>query len=140
MPITARSLTNLQVEISDGTHTFVADEPAGFGDGQGPSPYDLLLAALGACTVMTLHLYARRKQWPLERVEVRLSTRKVHMEDVEACEDNPDARVDLITRELALTGALDDEQRARLAEIADKCPVHRTLEGVIKVETQMVTA
>jgi putative redox protein len=138
MPITARTVKNLQVEISDGRHVLIADEPAGFGDDAGPSPYDLLLASLGACTVMTLHLYARRKGWALESVETRLSTRRIHAEDVEACEDDPDARVDLIERELILRGDLDETQRARLAEIADKCPVHRTLTGVIKVQTQVV--
>ena len=137
MAITVRSGTNLQVEISDGTHLFVADEPKPVGDDAGPSPYDLLLAALGACTVMTLHMYARRKGWPLQSVETRLSTRKVHAADFETCEDDPNARIDLIERELVLRGELDDEQRARLIEIADKCPVHRSLTGEIVVETRV---
>jgi putative redox protein len=137
MAITVRSGTNLQVEISDGTHLFVADEPKPIGDDAGPSPYDLLLAALGACTVMTLHMYARRKGWPLQSVETRLSTRKVHAADFETCEDDPNARIDLIERELVLRGELDTEQRARLIEIADKCPVHRSLTGEIVVETRV---
>ncbi len=137
MAITVRSGTNLQVEISDGTHLLVADEPKPVGDDAGPSPYDLLLAALGACKVMTLHMYARRKGWPLQSVETRLSTRKVHAADFETCEDDPNARIDLIERELVLRGELDDEQRARLIEIADKCPVHRSLTGEIVVETRV---
>lgn len=138
MTITVRSLENLQVEVTAGQHTFIADEPAGVGDNAGPTPYDLLLASLGACTVMTLLIYARRKGWPLEGVETRLSTRKVHAADVETCETDGSSRVDLIERELVLRGPLDGEQRLRLYEIADKCPVHRTLTGEIVVQTRVV--
>jgi putative redox protein len=138
MAITARSGTNFRVEVDDGRHLLVADEPAPLGDDAGPSPYDLLLAALAACTVMTLKMYARRKGWPLQSVETRLSTRKVHAADFDTCEDDPNARIDLIERELVLRGELDDEQRARLIEIADKCPVHRSLTGEIVVETRVV--
>jgi putative redox protein len=138
MSIVARSAGNLRVEITAGKHLLVADEPAGIGDDAGPSPYDLLLASLAACTVMTLHMYARRKGWALASVEARLSTRKVHAADFETCEDDPNARIDLIERELVLRGELDEEQRARLIEIADKCPVHRSLTGEIVVETSVV--
>jgi putative redox protein len=138
MAITARSGTNFRVEVDDGRHLLVADEPAPLGEDAGPSPYDLLLAALAACTVMTLKMYARRKGWPLQSVETRLSTRKVHAADFDTCEDDPNARIDLIERELVLRGELDDEQRARLIEIADKCPVHRSLTGEIVVETRVV--
>ena len=138
MAISARSGQNLQVEISDGNHLLIADEPKPIGDDAGPSPYDLLLGALAACTVMTLHMYARRKGWPLQSVETRLSTRKVHAADFETCEDDPNARIDLIERELVLHGELDDEQRARLIEIADRCPVHRSLTGEMVVETRVV--
>lgn len=137
MTITARSAGNLKVEITNDRHVFVADEPSPVGDDVGPSPYDLLLGALGACTVMTLHMYARRKGWALYSVETRLSTRKVHAADFETCEDDPNARIDLIERELVLHGELDGEQRARLAEIADRCPVHRSLTGEIVVETRI---
>ena len=137
MSISARSGGKLKVEITAGRHLFVADEPTPLGDDLGPSPYDLLLSALAACTVMTLHMYARRKGWDLHSVETRLSTRKVHAEDFDTCEDDPDARIDLIERELVLRGELDDEQRARLAEIADKCPVHRSLTGEIVVQTRL---
>src|SRR5687767_4297959 len=112
MSIVARSGQNLQVEITAGPHVFVADEPIGIGDDAGPSPYDLLLAALASCTVITLHMYARRKGWALAGVEARLSTRKVHAADFETCEDDPNARIDLIERELVLRGDLDAEQRA----------------------------
>lgn len=135
--VIARSATGLQVEVNDGRHLFVADEPIPIGDDAGPSPYDLLLAALGACTVMTLHMYARRKGWALHSVETRLSTRKAHAADFETCETDPNAHIDLIERELVLRGELDPEQRARLIEIADKCPVHRSLVGEIVVETRV---
>jgi putative redox protein len=137
MSIVARSAGNLKVEINDGRHLLVADEPAPIGEDAGPSPYDLLLSALAACTVMTLHMYARRKGWALHSVETRLNTRKVHAADFETCEDDPNARIDLIERELVIRGELDDEQRARLIEIADRCPVHRSLTGEIVVETRI---
>ncbi len=137
MSIVARSGQNLQVEITAGSHLLIADEPAGIGDDAGPSPYDLLLSALAACTVITLRMYARRKGWALTSVEARLSTRKVHAADFETCEDDPNARIDLIERELVLRGELDAEQRARLIEIADRCPVHRSLVGEIVVETRV---
>ena len=85
---------------------------------------------------MTLHMSARRKGWPLQSVEARLSTRKVHAADFETCEDDPNARIDLIERELVLHGELDSEQRARLMEIADRCPGHRSLTGEMVVETR----
>ena len=108
-------------------HAFIADEPATYGgDDLGPTPYELLLAALGSCTAMTVGSYARRQGWPLERVIIRLTHDRVHADDCEGCED-PTSRIDRITREIGLTGALDDEQSARLTEIAAKCPVHRTL-------------
>ena len=114
-------------------HAFKADEPVAAG---GPGPYDLLLAALGACTGMTLRLYADRKGWPLERVEVKLRHDRIHAEDCADCETRV-GLVDRIEREIALRGPLDAEQRARLLEIADKCPVHRTLRSEIRIETRL---
>jgi putative redox protein len=125
-------------EIAAGRHRLTADEPAGYGgDDSGPTPYDLLLAGLGACTTMTLRMYAERKGWPLDRAEVRLTHEKIHARDCADCETR-EGRIDRIDRRLTLTGDLDGEQRERLLEIADKCPVHRTLTGEIKINTELV--
>jgi len=123
--------------IHVGGHLLTADEPASVGGGDlGPGPYDLLLAALGACTTMTLRMYADRKGLPLQRAEVLLRHQKVHAQDCEDCEST-EGKVDEIERELHLQGPLDQQQRDRLLEIADKCPVHRTLHSEIKVRTRM---
>lgn len=118
-------------------HVLLADEPIGIGDDTGPAPYDLLLAALGTCTSMTVRMYADRKKWPLEDVAVRLSHSRVHADDCAECESET-GHIDVIERELVIEGPLDDEQRARLLEIADKCPVHRTLHNEIHVTTELV--
>jgi uncharacterized OsmC-like protein/alpha/beta superfamily hydrolase len=125
-----------RTEILAGGHALVADEPVAVGGADtGPTPYDLLVAALGACTGMTLRMYADRKGWPLDEIIVRLKHRKVHALDEERCESDSEARVDLIDRAIQLAGRLDDAQRARLLEIADRCPVHRTLTAGVRVET-----
>lgn len=125
-------------DIDAGSHRFVADEPVALGGRDtGPNPYDLLLAALGSCTSMTISLYARRKQWPLEEVRVRLTHSRIHAADCENCETQV-GLLDRIDRGIALLGELSDEQRARLLEIANKCPVHRTLISEIDVRTSLV--
>jgi putative redox protein len=116
-------------------HALVADEPASLGgDDLGPTPYDYLMAGLGSCTSMTLQMYAGRKGWPLEEARVRLRHSRIHAEDCAECEVE-ERRLDHMDREVELIGPLDEAQRARLLEIADRCPVHRTLERGVRIET-----
>jgi putative redox protein len=118
-------------------HRLLADEPERYGgEDRGPSPYDYLAAALGSCTAMTLNMYARRKQLPLDQVEVTVRHDRVHAKDCEDCESE-DGQVDLLNREIAFHGPLSDEQRERMLEIADRCPVHRTLENEIRIRTAL---
>jgi len=124
--------------IDAGRHRLIADEPTRVGGKDaGPSPYELLLAALGSCTTMTLGLYARRKGWALEDVRVHLRHSKVHADDCATCDSKP-VLLDRIEREIELVGVLTDEQRARLLEIAEKCPVHRTLTSSVDVRTRLL--
>ncbi len=124
-----------QQEVVVGRHRLLADEPVTVGGmDSGPGPYDLLLAGLGACTAMTLRLYAERKQLPLKQATVRLRHSRIHAADCATCETK-EGMVDHIERAITLDGDLDAEQRARLLEIADKCPVHRTLESEIDIRT-----
>lgn len=121
-----------------GRHALASDEPVSAGGTDaGPTPYDLLLAALGTCTSMTLGLYARRKGWPLEAVRVRLRHSRVHASDCANCESDPNAVIDRIDREIEMVGPLDAAQRARLLEIADRCPVHRTLVSEVEIRTAL---
>ena len=125
-------------EITIGPHRLIADEPLVVGGSdRGPGPYDLLIAALGACTSMTISLYARRKQWPLEAVTVKLRHSRIHAVDCENCETK-DGKLDRIERDVELRGALNEEQRDRLLDIANKCPVHKTLTSEIDIRTRLV--
>ena len=123
--------------IMIGRHRLAADEPAPIGTDSGPSPYDFLLAGLGACTSMTVRMYAERKKWPLEKVTVSLRHSRIHAQDCSNCETET-GQVDRIERVIRFDGDLDDEQRQRLREIADKCPVHRTLHSEIVIDTTVV--
>src|SRR5437667_3533845 len=120
-------------EIAADRHRLVADEPVSAGGGDaGPDPYDYLLASLGVCTSMTVGLYARRKQFPLENIKVSLWHSRIHAEDCDECETR-EGMVDRIDVEVELTGALSAEQHATLVDIAAKCPVHRTLTSEINI-------
>ncbi len=123
--------------VTAGKHRLRSDEPlARGGEDTGPDPYELLLASLGSCTSMTVAMYARRKGWPLEAVTVRLSHSKIHAEDCEHCETK-EGRIDRIEGTIELHGALDAAQRARLLEIASRCPVHRSLRSEIDIQTRL---
>ncbi len=128
-----------QAIVTSDNHRMVADEPVGFGGtNEGPSPYGFLAAGLGACTSMTIRLYARRKGWKLQSVFVDVEHDHVHASDCEACETSQ-VRIDRFTRVIHLQGDLTDEQRSRLLGIADKCPVHRTLHAASKIETRLAS-
>lgn len=118
-------------------HAWLADEPAGIGDSLGPDPYEHLLAALGACTSMTLRMFANRNQIPLEDVEVLIGHSREHGEDCQYC-DEDNTQVEVLSRKLILQGDLSEEQRALLLKIADRCPVHKTLQSKIVIETQLL--
>ncbi len=123
--------------VYDGKHRLTADEPEQVGGlDTGPNPYGLLLAALGACTSITLRMYAERKKWPLRHVAVRLRHSKSHAKDCAGCDEKP-VKIDHIEREIELTGDLSDEQRQRLLAIANKCPVHETLMRANEVVTTL---
>ena len=129
--------TGFAQEIIAAPHRFVSDEPTSVGGtDKGPTPYDLLLAGLGSCTSMTIAMYARRKQWPLERVTVRLRQSRVHAEDCAACETHI-ATLTLIERDIELEGVLDEKQRAQLLAIANRCPVHQTLTSQMNIKTRL---
>ena len=124
-----------RTDVQAGPHAFVADEPIALGgSGLGPTPYELLLGALSSCMAMTLRMYADRKGWPLQSVTIQLRTDKAHQQDCERCE-TADVGPPRIARRIELAGPLSDEQRTRLLQIADRCPVKQTLERGLKVES-----
>lgn len=126
--------SNYKTIISDGIHQVIGDEPAPFGTDEGTDPYSLLLMSLGGCVAMTIRMYADRKNWDLEGVEVKLSQDRIHAKDCDGCEST-EGYVHVIEKEVKLSGNLDTEQRARLMEIADRCPVNKTLINEIKIKT-----
>ncbi|MCB1280758.1 MAG: alpha/beta fold hydrolase [Salinibacterium sp.] len=128
---------DFQQRVTSGQHTLLADEPIPMGTDTGLAPYEFLLAGLGACTSMTLRMYAKRKGIPLERVRVELGHSRIHAEDCENCETQT-GHVDHIERWITLTGNLTGEQKTRLMEIADRCPVHRTLHSEINITSELV--
>jgi putative redox protein len=135
--VVVRSESGLRQEVTAGRHTLVADEPVTAGGTvAGPDPYALLLAALGTCSAMTLRLYADRKKWPLGEIRVELSHSRSYAEDCVGC-DRPGTQIERITRWIVLGGALDAEQVARLAEIARRCPVHKTLTAGVQVSDEV---
>lgn len=123
-------------KITAGRHQLFADEPLPIGDDAGPTPYDLLLAGLGACTSMTVRMYANKKGWPLERVEVSLRHRRIHAEDCAECETKK-GWISHIDRTITVVGDLDDDQRQRLLAIAERCPVHQTLTSEVDIATSL---
>jgi uncharacterized OsmC-like protein len=141
MSVTARSLRHYQVEISAGNHSFLSDETVrSGGDDIGPAPYDLLLASLASCKVITVLMYAERKGWPVEGVSVYLEHKKIPASECEDCQTDGNAKVDIIQSNITFAGDLDEAQIARLAEISDRCPVHRTLTSETKIRTRVVGA
>ena len=125
-------------EIEIGSHELFADEPVSYGGTDtGASPYDLILAALGACTSMTIGLYARKRSWPLEKITVSLKHSKIHAKDCEECETK-EGKIDRIELDIQLSGSLTEEQRAKLMEIAAKCPVHQTLTSEINIKSRLI--
>ena len=137
--VIVRSESGMSARAEMGAHQLTVDEPVSAGgEDSGPCPYDLLLAALGACTALTVRMYAQRKAWPLESVEVRLSHERIYAEDCAECETR-EGMLDKINKDLILFGpALDAEQRQRLAEIAERCPVQRTLTREVIVNQKII--
>jgi len=125
--VVVKFVKNYQQEAKTDQHTIIIDEAKDVGgDGRGPDPYDLLLAALGGCTSMTIMMYARRKEWPLEGVQIKLNHEKIHATDCDEC-ITEEGKLDQITKTIYLKGDLTEEQRERILEIADRCPVNQTL-------------
>jgi putative redox protein len=137
MDVRITSGAGLLQDIQVGRHHLLSDEPVSAGGAdQGPTPYELLGAALGACTSMTLRMFAKAKGWPLQRVIVTVRHDKIHAQDCLTCEKK-EGRIDRLEREIVLEGPLDDAQKKRLLEIADRCPVHRTLSREVQVVTRL---
>ena len=136
-PVVLRARGSFRTEVEAGPYRWLLDEPVDAGGGaEGPTPYDMLASALGGCTAMTLHFYAKREKIPLDGVDVKITHDRQHAKDCADCETRV-GLIDRFERVITLTGALDAEQRQRLLEIADRCPVHRTLTAEIRIDTTL---
>jgi putative redox protein len=136
--VVVRSQAGLKQTIDIRGHQLIADEPTDAGGTDaGPNPYELLLSALGACTAMTVRMYAERQGWPLKSIEVALQHERIHAEDCANC-DTREGFLDQITKNISLYGPLDAEQRLRLVEIAERCPVQRTLEHEVHIQSRLL--
>jgi putative redox protein len=137
MSVVVESTDGLRQQITVRGKAIVADEPKeDGGTDKGPSPYELLLSALGACTSMTILLYARRKKWPVDHVRVELDHSRVHVRDCDDCETK-DVRLDYFRKRVIVRGPLSEEQRLKLEEISRRCPVHRTLTGDVRIDDDL---
>ena len=135
--VIVKFIRNYQHEAKTNQQTITIDESKEVGgDGKGPDPYDLLLSALGGCTAMTIMMYARRKGWPVEGIQVKLNHEKIHAQDCDEC-DTQEGKLDQITKTIFLRGDLTQEQKERLLEIADRCPVNRTLTTECRVRGKL---
>ena len=136
--ISAELVQGFEVQISDGVHSWTADEPIDLGGtDRGPNPYELLLGSVAACTVITLSMYAKRKGIVLESVTARYSYDRLHADDCTFCDDQDTGKIDTITSDIEIVGDLTDEQSARLEEIATRCPVHKTLEAPVRFQDRV---
>lgn len=137
-PVTVKIGKNhYRTSLTAGNHEIIADEPQPEGTDQGPNPYDLLLMALGACTAITVRMYADRKGWDLQGIEIDLKQDRVHAEDCELCESK-DGFVHKMEKQIRFIGDLDESQIARLLDISTKCPVHRTLQNEIVISEKII--
>lgn len=137
--VTADLVEGYRVEIRGSGHTWLADEPVDLGGSDtGPTPYEMLLGSLAACTCITLSMYARRKGWPLESISVRYDYARIHAEDCGFCESDAEGLIDTVSSQIFIEGDFTDDQRRRLAEVAVRCPVHKTLEAGVVLDDEVI--
>ncbi|GJM38113.1 MAG: osmotically inducible protein C [Acidimicrobiales bacterium] len=137
--ITADLTTGFAVELRAGDQVWYADEPTDVGGTDtGPNPYELLISAVGACTAITISMYCQRKGWDLHSVSAKYDLDKVHIDDCADCDDDEKGYIDRVRSEIFIEGVFDDEQRARLADIARRCPVHKTLDNGVSFTTETI--